>query len=82
VASKENVSCALGDETAILDMRTSKYYGLDPVGARIWKLPDQRKSVKELRAAILEEFEAVRIGRRNEEHCAEGETLRTSPASN
>jgi hypothetical protein len=57
VASRENVSCSLGDEAAILDMRSGQYYGLDPIGARIWKLLDQPKSVEELRAAILEEYE-------------------------
>jgi len=57
VASKENVSCALGDEAAILHMRSGVYYGLDPVGARIWKLLDQPKSVEDLRAVILDEYE-------------------------
>ena len=57
VASKENVSCALGDEAAILHMRSGVYYGLDPVGARIWKLLDQPKSVEDLQAVILDEYE-------------------------
>jgi hypothetical protein len=56
VASKENVSCSLGEEVAILDMRSGKYYGLDPIGAHVWKLLDQPKSVAELRAAILQEY--------------------------
>lgn len=57
VASKENVSCSLGEEEAILHMRSGVYYGLDPVGARVWKLLDRPKSVGELQAAILEEYE-------------------------
>jgi hypothetical protein len=57
VASKENVSCALGEEAAILDMRSGMYYGLDPVGAHVWKLLAQPRSVRDLRAAILEEYE-------------------------
>jgi coenzyme PQQ synthesis protein D (PqqD) len=56
VASKENVSCSLGEEEAILDMRSGKYYGLDPVGASIWKLLDQPKSVEELHAEILKNY--------------------------
>jgi hypothetical protein len=56
VASKENVSCSLGDEEAILDMRSGRYYGLDSVGRCIWKLLDRPKSVEELRAAILQEY--------------------------
>jgi len=57
VASKENVSCSLGDEAAILHVRNGVYYGLDPVGARVWKLLEQPKSVADLRAAILDEYD-------------------------
>lgn len=57
VASKENVSCALGEEAAILHMRSGVYYGLDPVGARVWKLLDQPRSVGDLQAVILEEYD-------------------------
>jgi hypothetical protein len=57
VATKENVSCSLGEEEAILDMRSGKYYGLDPVGASIWKLLDTPKSVEELHAEILRKYE-------------------------
>lgn len=57
VATRENVSCALGQEAAILHMRSGVYYGLDPVGARVWKLLDRPRSVEYLQAAILEEYE-------------------------
>jgi hypothetical protein len=57
VASKDNVSCALGAEAAILNMSSGVYYGLDPVGARVWNLLEQPRSVEDLRAAVLEEYE-------------------------
>lgn len=57
VASKDNVSCSLDAEAAILHMRSGVYYGLDPVGARIWKLLEQPKSVEDLRTAILNEYD-------------------------
>jgi len=57
VASKDNVSCSLGEEAAILHMGSGVYYGLDPVGARIWKLLDQPRSVSDLRAVILDEYD-------------------------
>ena len=57
VASKDNVSCSLGDEAAILHMRSGTYYGLDPVGARVWSLLEKPRTVEELRAALLEEYE-------------------------
>ncbi len=57
VASKDNVSCSLGAEAAILNMSSGVYYGLDPVGAHIWSLLEQPRSVEDLRAAVMEEYE-------------------------
>lgn len=57
MASPEQVSCPLGDESAILNLKNSVYYGLNSVGARVWELLRQPKSVGEIRDALLEEFE-------------------------
>ena len=57
VASKENVSCSLGDEAAILHMKSGVYYGLDPVGARVWSLLVEPRTVEALREAITSEYE-------------------------
>ena len=64
VATSEQVSCPLGEESAILNLKNSVYYGMNPVGARVWDLLQQPKSVTELRNALLEEFEVdeVRCG--------------------
>lgn len=64
VATSEQVSCPLGEESAILNLKNSVYYGMNPVGARVWDLLKQPKSVTELRNALLEEFEVdeVRCG--------------------
>ncbi|HXN27024.1 MAG TPA: PqqD family protein [Candidatus Acidoferrales bacterium] len=64
VATSEQVSCPLGEESAILNLKNSVYYGMNPVGARVWDLLKQPKSVAELRNALLEEFEVdeVRCG--------------------
>jgi coenzyme PQQ synthesis protein D (PqqD) len=56
-AAREQVSCPLGEESAILNLKNSVYYGLDPVGARIWNLLQQPRSVAELRDALLAEYE-------------------------
>lgn len=56
-AVDNQVSCPLGEEAAILNLRNNVYYGLDPVGARVWTLLQQPRSVTELRDALLEEFE-------------------------
>jgi hypothetical protein len=57
VSTKENLSCALGDEAAILQMRSGVYYGLDPVGARLWSLLDKPRTVEELREALTAEYD-------------------------
>jgi hypothetical protein len=64
VAAPEQVSCALGEESAILNLKNSVYYGMNPVGARVWNLLKQPTSVTELRNALLEEYEvdATRCG--------------------
>ncbi|HEY6905725.1 MAG TPA: PqqD family peptide modification chaperone [Candidatus Acidoferrales bacterium] len=53
----EQLSCALGDESAILNLKNSVYYGLDPVGTRIWNLMQQPMSVRELRDRLMDEYE-------------------------
>ena len=63
VAASEQVSCALGEEAAILNLKNSVYYGMNPVGARVWDLLKQPRSVAELRDTLLEEFEV------DEERC-------------
>jgi hypothetical protein len=54
---KNQVSTALGDEAAILNLTNSVYYGLDPVGARIWNLIQQPKTFRELCDILLSEYE-------------------------
>jgi hypothetical protein len=57
VASREQVSCPLGEEAAILNLKNSVYYGLDPVGARVWNLLREPKSIGALRDTLLDEYE-------------------------
>jgi hypothetical protein len=60
VAISEQVSCPLGEESAILNLKNSVYYGMNPVGARVWNLVQKPKSVMQLRDAILDEYEVER----------------------
>jgi Coenzyme PQQ synthesis protein D (PqqD) len=57
IATPEQVSCAVGDESVILGLKNSVYYGMNPVGASIWKLLQKQISVAELRDAVLEEYD-------------------------
>jgi Coenzyme PQQ synthesis protein D (PqqD) len=59
VASDEQVSTALGDETVILGMADGVYYGLDAVGARVWALLATPRRVSELVAAVTEAFDVT-----------------------
>jgi coenzyme PQQ synthesis protein D (PqqD) len=65
VASKEQVSCDLAGEAAILNLKNSFYYGLDPVGARVWNLVQTPIIVGAVREAIMREYdvEAARCER-------------------
>ena len=45
------------EETVILDLASGTYFGLDPVGARIWQLMSEGKTLAEVCAAMLAEYE-------------------------
>jgi hypothetical protein len=57
-ASSEQLSSQLGDETVVLSLKTGIYYGLNPVGARVWELAQEGPvTVGAIREQILAEFE-------------------------
>ena len=57
VAASEQVSCPLGEESAILNLKNSMYYGMNPVGTRIWTLLKEPRSVEQLRDILLNEYQ-------------------------
>jgi Coenzyme PQQ synthesis protein D (PqqD) len=57
VAGKDRVSCPLGDDVIILDLKAGLYFSLDNVGAVIWQLIQEPRTVGELRQAVLDTFE-------------------------
>ncbi len=50
----------VGDETVILDLASGTYFGLDPVGARIWQLMSEGKTLSEICDTMLDEYEVSR----------------------
>ena len=50
----------VGDETVILDLAGGTYFGLDPIGARIWQLIGEGKALGEVCEALLAEYEVSR----------------------
>ncbi len=60
-AASEQVSCPVGNESVILGIKNSVYYGLNEVGASVWKLLLQKQmTIAELRDSLLEEYEVER----------------------
>lgn len=57
VAIPDQVSCDVAGDVAILSLRNGVYYGLNPVGARIWNLIQQPVAVQDVLATILAEYE-------------------------
>jgi Coenzyme PQQ synthesis protein D (PqqD) len=55
--AEDVVSCDLLEETAILNMKNSVYYGLDPVGTRIWNLIQQPITIQEILDVLLAEYD-------------------------
>jgi hypothetical protein len=62
-ATKEQVTNELAGEAVILNLKTGIYFGLNPVGARIWQLIQQPTTVHEVMSALLAEYdvEAARL---------------------
>jgi len=57
VASPDQVSCPLGEEAAILSLSKTIYYGLNPVGARVWALLKTPTTIGDLRDMLVKEYE-------------------------
>ena len=50
----------VGEETVILDLVSGTYYGLNPVGARMWQLLGQGASLAEVCEAMFSEYSVAR----------------------
>jgi len=57
VVSKDVVSCDLGGETAMLDMKEGIYYGLNEMGTIIWEYIQEPITMQEIVNKILYEYE-------------------------
>ena len=57
VATKDQVSSEVGEDAVILNLKTGIYHGLDPVGARIWHLLQEPRTVNDILNTLLQEYE-------------------------
>lgn len=59
VATRNHLSSQLGEETVILQMDDGIYFGLDPIGSRVWSLIQDARTVGEVCGALTAEYEVT-----------------------
>ncbi len=50
----------VGDETVILNLENGTYYGLDPVGTRIWQLMTEKNTLTGICDTLQAEYDVER----------------------
>lgn len=56
-AIEDQISCDLSDGTVVLNLQNGIYYGLNPVGSRIWQMIQVPIKIGEIRDTLVKEFE-------------------------
>lgn len=59
IASKQQISCDVADEIVLLSVEDGQYYGLNPVGASIWRLIQSPTTLDDVRDGLLAEYDDV-----------------------
>jgi hypothetical protein len=59
VTARDQVSCDIGGEIAILHLTSGIYYGLNSVGSRVWELIQEPRPFGELEQVLREEYEVA-----------------------
>lgn len=57
VATQGQISSDLAGEAVILDLTSGVYYGLNEVGATIWHLIQQPRTIQEVQQSLLQEYD-------------------------
>ncbi|MCX6620323.1 MAG: PqqD family protein [Acidobacteria bacterium] len=68
-ATSRQLSCKLGEEAVIMALADGVYYGLNETGALVWDLLRTPREVREIVAAVVENYDAA-------ESVAAGDVLR------
>ena len=55
-ATKDAVACEFGDGLALLNLKSNVYYSLNGVGAFIWDLIQEPRSIGDIRGAVLARY--------------------------
>jgi hypothetical protein len=59
VAAADQVSADLGGDAVILELNRGIYFGLDAVGARIWRLIQHPTTVSQIKQTIADEYDVA-----------------------
>jgi hypothetical protein len=59
VASESQISCDVADEVVLLSVDDGQYYGLNAVGASIWRLIQKPRTLADVRNVLLDEYADV-----------------------
>jgi hypothetical protein len=57
VRSEEPLTALVDGETVMFSPGQGAYFGLDPVGTRVWELLEQPRSIDDVCAALRSEFD-------------------------
>jgi hypothetical protein len=57
VITSNQVGADLGEEIILLHLENGEYFGLDDVGARIWRLMERPTALREIERILLEEYD-------------------------
>ena len=60
IISPEVLFQEVSGEIVLLDLASESYFGLDEIGARIWALLNEEKTVGQIVEILLEEYEVDR----------------------
>ena len=55
--NQEMLTSNIGDEIVMMSIENSAYYGLDPIGSKIWEMITEPIQVSDLCAQLMQRFE-------------------------
>ena len=58
----DHVATDMAGETVVLDLKSGMYYGMEEVGALIWKTIAEPRTLLEIRDAVMEEYQVDAAG--------------------
>lgn len=58
-SSADVVAQKVGDEMVLLDLESGVYYGLDPVGSRVWELLMAHERLRVIFETMAQEYEVT-----------------------